>query len=82
MREIQETAPTSSLQYSIESVDRFDDCRAAAYQCGLQAMDRAQERALTPIYFSSYSVGAGFDSAGAQSNSKNYYQIKNNFAKY
>jgi hypothetical protein len=81
MRDISEPAVVGSLQYTIDSLDEF---RATAYHCGLQAMDRAQERTLTPIYFSSAPTGTGFDIKGAQAtlaSSQNYYKIKDAFTK-
>ena len=83
MHEISESA-VPSLRYSIESfesVDNLDDFRTTAHQLGLQALDRAADRTLTPIYFSSYSAGNGL-AGGMQKSSRNYYQIKNNFGKF
>jgi hypothetical protein len=82
MREIVET-PQPSLQYNIESfdhADNLDDFRTTAHQMGLRALDRASDRTLTPIYFSSYAAGNGLE-GGMQKSSQNYYQIKNNFGK-
>ncbi len=81
MRDISEPAVATTLQYSLDSLDDF---RATAYHCGLQAIDKAQKGTLTPIYFSSNPVGAGFDLKGAQTTvatTQNYYKIKDSFTK-
>ena len=82
MREISEPA-VPTMKYNIESfdsVDNLDDFRSTAHQLGLKALDRASDRTLTPIYFSSYSAGNGLE-GGMQKSSQNYYQIKNSFGK-
>ena len=81
MRDFTETAVATTHQYSIDSLDDF---RATAHQCGLQAMEKAHTGVLTPIYFTSNPVGAGFDLKGSQTtvgSNQNYYKIKNTFAK-
>jgi hypothetical protein len=82
MRDMPEAAAATTLQYSIESLDEF---RATAYHCGLQAIDKAHQGTLTPIYFtSSPAVVAGFDLNGEKTtvaSSQNYYKIKNAYAK-
>jgi len=81
MRDITEPAVATTLQYTF---DNLDECRATAYHCGLQAIDKAQERTLTPIYFSSSPTSAGFDIHGNQAKvatSQNYYKIKDAFSK-
>ena len=80
LREVSDTMMPASLQYSI---DTAEEVRGAAYQFGLQAMDRADERSLTPIYFSSSVCGPSFDTKSSfgsgQSAGQNYYAIKNTF---
>jgi hypothetical protein len=69
------------MQYTIDSLEEF---RATAYHCGLQAIDKAQQGTLTPIYFTSNPTGAGFDLKGSQAivgSSHNYYKIKDTFSK-
>jgi len=78
MHEINDSTAAPSLQYTIDSLDDF---RATAYQCGLQAMDKAQERTLTPIYFSSTAIANSFDLPTGLAASKNYYTIKDTFSK-
>jgi hypothetical protein len=81
IRDITEPTVATTLQYTVDSLDDF---RATAYNCGLQAMDKAHERTLTPIYFSSNPGSTGFDLHGSQATvatSQNYYKIKNTFAK-
>ncbi|MBS1991016.1 MAG: hypothetical protein JSS86_04145 [Cyanobacteria bacterium SZAS LIN-2] len=78
MRDQLEQNVASSLQYAVDSLDDF---RSSVYQCGIQAMDRAQERSLTPIYFSSVASMPAFDVRGTQTSSQNYYKIKDAFSK-
>jgi len=78
MRDQIESTGASSLQYSIDSLDDF---RATAYQCGLQAMDKATERTLTPIYFSSLPANSNFDATGFKASTNNYYKIKDAYSK-
>jgi|GEM_PF-6630099 len=78
MRDQIEAPAASSLQYSI---DNLDDCRASAYQCGLQAMDNAHERTLTPIYFSSMPSSTNFDATGLKASTNNYYKIRDAYSK-
>jgi hypothetical protein len=81
MRDIIEPAVATPLQYTIDSLEDF---RATAYHCGLKAIDKAQERTLTPIYFSSNPTCPGFDIQGSQAklaSSQNYYSIKSTYSK-
>ncbi len=82
MRDTNEPAVATTLQYTF---DNLDECRASAYQCGLQAMDKAHQGSLTPIYFSSNPATSSFDLHGLQgtvASSQNYYKIKDSFSKF
>ncbi len=81
MRDITEPTVATSLQYTF---DNLDECRATAYHCGLQAIDKAQQATLTPIYFSSAPTNTGFDLHGSKAtvaSSQNYYKIRDTFSK-
>ena len=81
MRDFTEVATVPSQQYAIENLE---ECRPLIHQCGLQAMEKAQQHSLTPIYFSSYPNDTGFDRTGSQAtvaSSQNYYKIRDVFSK-